>query len=204
MSGPRVDRNSVFLNIPYDRAFEKLYLAYIAGLSVLGLSPRATLEIPGGERRLDRIFKLIQSCQYSIHDLSRVQLDRSPPVTPRFNMPLELGLAIAWAKLGGAHKWFVSETQPRRPLKSISDLNGTDFNIHNGTVEGVMRELGNAFVRRRGSQPTVPQMMWTYRRLRRHVPELQRSAGTQTLFEARIFGDICVAATKLAGEIRPQ
>lgn len=67
-----------------------------------------------------------------------------------------------------------------------------------------MRELGNAFVRRGGSQPTVPQMMWTYRRLRKHVPELQRSAETQTLFEARIFGDICVAATKLSSEIRRQ
>lgn len=158
-----VDRNSVFLNIPYDKSFERLYLAYIAGLSLLGLSPRATLEIPGGERRLDRIFELIRSCRYSMHDLSRVQLDRTPPATPRFNMPLELSLAIAWAKLNrGAHTWFVSETQPRRALKSISDLNGTDFNIHDGTVEGVMRELGNAFVRRGRSQPTVPQMMWTY------------------------------------------
>lgn len=170
---------------------------------MLGLSPRATLEIPGGERRLDRIFKLIQSCRYSMHDLSRVQLDWTAPATPRFNMPLELGLAIAWAKLNrGAHTWFVTETQPRRALKSISDLNGTDFNIHDGTVEGVMRELGNAFVRRGHSQPAVPQMMWTYRRLRKHVLELQESAGTQTLFEARIFGDICVAASKLAGEMR--
>ncbi len=118
-------------------------------------------------------------------------------------MPLELGLAIAWARLSrGAHTWFVSETQPRRALKSISDLNGTDFNIHEGTVQGVMRELGNAFVRRGRSQPAVPQMMWTYRRLRKHVLELQQSAGTKTLFEARIFGDVCVAASKLASETR--
>src|SRR5271165_6637266 len=48
--------DGVFLNIPYDQDSEDLFLAYIAGLSVLGLFPRVTLEIAGGERRLDRIF----------------------------------------------------------------------------------------------------------------------------------------------------
>ena len=61
-----------------------------------------TLGIPGGERHLDRILWPIQSCRYSIHDLSRVQLDRAAPRTPRFNMPFELGLSVAWAKLNPA------------------------------------------------------------------------------------------------------
>src|SRR5450631_1393727 len=91
-------RPSVFLNLPYDRRFESLFLAYIAGVSAFGMTPRATLEIPGSVRRLDRIFKLISSCPYSIHDLSRVQLDRRLPATPRFNMPFELGLAVAHEK----------------------------------------------------------------------------------------------------------
>src|SRR5580658_6015102 len=86
-----VDRNAVFLNIPYDSGFRNLYLAYIVGLYQLGLKPRVTLGIPGGDRRLDRILDLIGSCSYSIHDLSRVQLDRTAPATPRFNMPFELG-----------------------------------------------------------------------------------------------------------------
>jgi len=36
-----VERHSVFLNIPYDSAFENLYLPYIAGLSAFGLVRRA-------------------------------------------------------------------------------------------------------------------------------------------------------------------
>jgi len=36
---------SVFLNIPYDDAFENLYLAYIVGLTQLGLRINATLAI---------------------------------------------------------------------------------------------------------------------------------------------------------------
>ena len=74
-----VSQNAVFLNIPYDNRFRKLYLAYIVGLTHLGLEPRATLGIPGGNRRLDRILDLIKSCRYSIHDLSRVELDRAAP-----------------------------------------------------------------------------------------------------------------------------
>jgi hypothetical protein len=91
----RVKDISVFLNVPYDAAFENLLLAYIAAISAYRFSPRATLEIPFGQRRLDRILTLIRQSQYSIHDLSRVQLDRKPPRTPRFNMPFELGLTVA-------------------------------------------------------------------------------------------------------------
>jgi hypothetical protein len=94
----RVEPDSVFLNIPYDEKFKKLYLAYLSGLVSLGLKPKVTLAIPGGVTRLDRIFSLLRSCRYSIHDLSRVELDRSHPPIPRFNMPMELGMAIAWEK----------------------------------------------------------------------------------------------------------
>jgi hypothetical protein len=68
-----------------------VYLAYIAALTAKGLAPRTTIEIPGSVRRLDRILELIASCRYSFHDLSRVELGRSRPRAPRFNMPFELG-----------------------------------------------------------------------------------------------------------------
>jgi len=87
-------RDKAFLNAPYDRRYERLYLAFIAGLSAFGLAPRATVELAGSQRRLDRIVRLLRSCRYSFHDLSRVSLDRNPPATPRFNMPFELGLAV--------------------------------------------------------------------------------------------------------------
>jgi hypothetical protein len=104
----------VFLNIPYDPQFEPLCLAYICGIACFGLVPRATLEIPG-DRRLNRILDLIKSCTVSLHDLSRVQLDRIKPSTPRFNMPFELGLAIAREKLvDPRHAWFVFESVHRR------------------------------------------------------------------------------------------
>ena len=145
----------VFLNIPYDKKFQNLCIAYICGISSFGFVPRTTLEIPGGSRRLDRIFKLVQSCRFSVHDLSRVELDKKPPATPRFNMPFELGLCVAWERIGKRkHTWFVYEGRNRRLAKSLSDLNGTDPHIHGEAVAGVFREICSAFVRP-GRQPSI-------------------------------------------------
>lgn len=201
MPSPAVDQNAVFLNIPYDADFRNLYLAYIVGIYQFGLKPRVTLGIPGGERRLDRIQELIRRCRYSIHDLSRVQLDRTPPMTPRFNMPFELGLAVASAKFNrNSHTWFVFETRHRRVQKSLSDLDGTDANVHGGTVEGVMRELCNAFVRRR-FRPTVPGMMKAYRLISKQADLLTQNSGGDSIFAARAFEDLCFAAKIAADEV---
>ena len=79
----------------------------IAGLCAFGLRPRATLEIP----RLDRILELVSACRYSFHDLSRVQLAGG---VPRFNMPFEVGLAVATARWRPAHQWFILEARRAR------------------------------------------------------------------------------------------
>jgi len=198
------DLPGAFLNIPYDPAFQNLYLAYIAGITAFGLTPRATLEIPGGARRLDRIFDLIKGCRYSFHDLSRVELDVRRPATPRFNMPFELGLAVAWDKLNaGQHVWFVLEAKSRRVHKSLSDLGGTDAYIHGGKPQGVFRELGNALVRAE-HQPTVRHMTAIYKRLVKVLPEIRRRAGAQSPFEARVFADLIVTSRALADTSLPR
>lgn len=198
---PEQSNNAVFLNIPYDDQFRRLYLAYITGLIHLGLDPRATLEIPGGQDRLGKILELIRSCRYSIHDLSRVQLDRTQPATPRFNMPFELGLAVASAQIDSApHDWFVFETVHRRLAKSLSDLSGTDANIHQGTVSGVMRELCNAFVRQSPrNRASVPEMMRTYHAVSRRAEEILGQSKARSLFEASVFRRLYLAAGKAAG-----
>lgn len=194
---PELQNKTVFLNIPYDRRFGRLYLAYISGLIHIGLSPRATIEIPGGQNRLDKILDLIRGCRHSINDLSRVQLDRTPPQTPRFNMPFELGLAVASAKLNSSpHDWFVFETMKRRASKSLSDLSGSDPHIHQGTVEGVMRELGNAFEPPEHERNSVTKMMKTYTEVSRRVKRIKSETGAKSLFEARVFRLLCTTAVK--------
>ena len=194
---PPVNPKAVFLNIPYDEEFRELYVAYVVGLSQIGLEPHITTEIPGGQRRLDRILRLVQTCRYSIHDLSRVELSPTPPATPRFNMPLELGLSIAWAAVHPErHTWFLWETVPHRASKSISDLNGTDPYIHDGKVGGVLSELLNAFVDR--GCPTVLQMMEAYRLVESNFQSILENAGTTNFFSASVFKALCFVSLDFA------
>jgi len=192
----------VFLNVPYAQKFERLFLAYIAGISAFGLVPRATLEIPLSTRRLEKIIDLITICRYSIHDLSWVKTDPPPPRTPRFNMPFELGLAVAHQHNGkaGGHDWFVCEARPYRVAKSLSDLNGTDPFIHDGKIVGVFRELCNIFARS-GRQPSTQQMQQIYRDLRVRLPEIKRQSAATSLYTSRVFKDLSVVALDYANTL---
>jgi hypothetical protein len=118
-------------------------------------------------------------------------------------MPFELGLAVGWEKSNPTmHTWFIFETKTYRLQKSLSDLNGSDPQIHGGQASGVMRELSNVF-RRPQDQPTVPEMMSTFNAVSRRVAKILAEAGTNSIFEARAFQDLCyeakVAAELLAG-----
>ncbi len=181
---------SVFLNIPYDAGFEDLYLAYIVGLSQLGLRINVTLAIPN-QGRLDTILNLIESSDFSIHDLSRVELSHG---IPRFNMPLELGLALYHSKRGKRqHRVHIFDAKPYQAQRSTSDVNGIDPQIHNGRPKDLMIGLRNIF-RQPGDVTTVPEMLASYRALKRKLPKIRQSAGGGSLFEAAIFHDIVVAS----------
>lgn len=190
--------DSVFLNVPYDGSFGPQFLAYICGICSFGLVPRVTLEIQGGTRRLDRIVELIGSCRYSIHDLSWVVLDPTPPPTPRFNMPFELGLCVLHSMLNeDRHTWFLFESTPWRIQKSLSDLNGTDPYIHGDSPDGIFRELAKAFVRT-GRQPSVAQMRGIYDTLSATLPRILTDAAATDVFNARAFSDVVIFASALS------
>jgi hypothetical protein len=56
-----------------------------------------------------------------------------------------------------------------------------------------MAGLRNIF-RQPGDVTTVPEMLASYRAVRRKLPELRRNSGGKSLFEAAVFKDITVAA----------
>lgn len=187
----------VFVNLPYDESIVDVYLAYLSGSSALGFSPRATLEISGSERRLDRTLQLIQECQYSVHELSPV-----PKITsaPRLNMAFELGLTVALNQAQPGHTWFVFESSRARLGRSLSDLGGTDAYFHGGHPRGIFRELGNAFIRAQ-QPPTVQEMEQVFLEVRRGLPEIKYRAGTRSSFTARVFTNLVVLARTLSGHI---
>jgi hypothetical protein len=178
--------SSTFLTIQSLKVFT---WAYIVGLTQLGLKINATLAVPN-QGRLARILKLIEESDFSIHDLSRTELSQG---IPRFNMPLELGLALYRSHVEPEHhRVFVFEKKAYRTLRSTSDINSIDAEIHNGTVKGVMGKPRNIFHQPDGT--TVPQMLSSYRAVKQRLPELRRNAGSRSLFEASMFQDLTLAA----------
>ena len=160
------------------------------GLTQLGLHVNVTLAVPN-QGRLERIVELIEKSDASIHDLSRIEITSG---VPRFNMPFELGLALYRSRATkGRHLVFLFEKKAYRMQRSTSDMNGIDPLIHNGNPKGVMAGLRNIFFQPKGTT-TVPEMLSSYRAVKRKLPELRKNAGSQSLFEASVFNELVLAA----------
>lgn len=189
--------NDVFLNVPYDDGYEKLFVALIAGLTGLGLTPRCVLEIPQPQLRLERLHELIGACGISIHDLSRVQLDHKQPRTPRFNMPFELGLAVGVSFAARGHRWLVLEEQPFRLQKSLSDLNGIDPYVHRGSAVSLLECLRQAFLRKDGRQPSLADLRKLHYDLQTYLELLRAQGEVTSVFTPTAFRELALAATAL-------
>src|SRR3954468_22203921 len=146
------DEQSVFLNVPFDPSYERLFVALICSLVAIGRRPRCVLELPElGQGRLNRLLELIESCPVSINDLSCV----NTPV--RFNMPFELGIAVAMRHLDSQRAFIVLEGKRFRLQKTLSDLNGIDPENHNRSSPGVFSCVLSSLGSEAGN-PTVPQV----------------------------------------------
>lgn len=197
---------SVFLNVPFDRAYEASLLALIAGITAFGLVPRSVLDIESDTTgtRLQRLFALLRSCRYSVHDLSRVEARRGEP---RFNMPFEAGLACALELAGTAHRFYVLEQRRHRLQRTCSDLNGIDPQIHGGRTDGMLRCLLNLFGRAR-LDIAMSDLRVFYDLLLSEAREIRREGGGGLgLFEPAHFRRLVLfgqaAVQRLKDEIRP-
>ena len=185
----------VFLNIPFADSHEFLYVALIAGLVAFRLNPRCVLEIPPQQSRLQRLYQLIASCPYSIHDLSHVRLSRTGHRVPRFNMPFELGIAVAvaLAEQGAkAHQFRIFEARQYRLHQSLSDVLGWDPYIHRACADGVLEALLDAF-------PDLPEApdLTDLRRLCKDLRRFRRERLNNNIYTPRAFSTLVVAARKL-------
>ena len=86
-----------------------------------------------GAVRITEIIELISSCAFSLHDISRVQPERSSGL-PRFNMPFELGADLGLRLKGPAaqrsRKTLILDAEPHRYDRTLSDISGMDAEAH--------------------------------------------------------------------------
>ncbi|HVR39906.1 MAG TPA: hypothetical protein VMU84_12490 [Thermoanaerobaculia bacterium] len=186
---PEVKR--VFLNVPFDRAYEPLFVALVGTLVFLEQNPHCVLEIPEtGEGRLVRIFELMRACRTSIHDVSRV----GTPV--RFNMPFELGLACGM-KLSnpGDHEVLVFDKKPYRIDRTLSDYKGRDPLIHHNRPAGVVACLLDVF--EAGPSISAALIRRSLEMLAKTMQNLKRELAVNSLFRPALFRFLLSAATDI-------
>ena len=145
MAADRRDR-SVFLNCPFDAAYKPLFDAIVFTVVYCGFEIRSALEASdAGELRLAKVLRLIGESRSSIHDISRIELDEASGL-PRFNMPIELGVAIGakhFGEHGGDHRRLVLDSQQYRYQRFASDLAGLDISPHGGEIDGAIAGTRN-------------------------------------------------------------
>ena len=194
----RPKRDHVFINLAFDRDHEWLYLALIAGLSALGFIPRSVLQVPAdGQIRLKRLHDVLRECGSSVHDLSCVDISGG---VPRFNMPFELGLAVAIKLADRRYRWFVMEARRHRLLRSLSDLNGHDPFIHEGKPTGVLRALRNAF-RTQRTPPRLEALVRVHRELSKAAQRLKAAQRGASLFHRSMFEELVALAMGVAAKV---
>lgn len=124
---------SVFINCPFDGDYEPLFDALIFSAVCCGFIPLSSAGDGTAEARMERIHRVIASCKYSIHDLSRCRGEGDLNFA-RFNMPLELGIALGHARVGpDEHEWFGLALSDTESGRYISDLLGYDLKRYDGT-----------------------------------------------------------------------
>lgn len=128
---------SVFINCPFDEEFRPAFDALVFSTICCGFIPRCAIESGNAASpRIDRIVHALRSSKYSIHDLSRCRGEGEANFA-RFNMPLELGIAMA-QRFGGdeqnGHDWLLMVPRGHAYKKFVSDLAGYDPTEYDGTL----------------------------------------------------------------------
>ena len=137
--------SSVFVNCPFDDAYEPIRNAIVFAIFDCGFLPRCALEEnDGGDVRMEKIQRIIEECKFGVHDISRTGLEDHNDL-PRFNMPLELGMFLGARKYGSAEqklkRCLVLDREPFRYREFISDIAGQDIRCHRDEPANAIREI---------------------------------------------------------------
>jgi hypothetical protein len=138
-----VPETSVFINCPFDADYSAAFDAVVFAATSCGFLARSALESGTvAEPRMTRIAKAVLSSKYSIHDLSRCTGEGGENFA-RFNMPIELGIAMGRRISEGenSHDWLILVPQGHGYLQFASDLGGFDPKTHDGSVEQIVRRV---------------------------------------------------------------
>jgi hypothetical protein len=169
---------NVFINCPFDDPYRPLFNAIVFTVHDMGFRPRCALEASNaGQIRLHKILDIISECKYSIHDLSRTELDTVFDL-PRFNMPLELGLDLGCKRYGEDYQQekvlLILDVEQYRYQKFISDIAGQDIAAHGSNeqqgIEAVREWLRSELDPRKVLIPSGDEIYQRYQDFQQDLP----------------------------------
>lgn len=175
MAAAQYDYN-VFLNCPFDSAFRPIFQAIVFAVHDCGYIARCSLEIDdASEVRIEKISKIISSCRFGVHDISRTELDTSTGL-PRFNMPLELGIFLGAKRFGRAEQkrksCLILDVDRYRYQKYISDIAGQDIVAHDSRPEHAINAVRNWLSNATPKDVRIPSAVTIAKRYRAFDNEL--------------------------------
>jgi len=133
---------NVFVNCPFDDDYKPCFGALIFTILTSGHSVQCALaDSNSGDVRFEKLCRLTEASDRSVHDLSRVELN--PSGLPRFNMPFEFGLFLGAHRFGGKrHKSKTALAMVAAPYKLpiyMSDVAANDPAAHHDDPNEVIR-----------------------------------------------------------------
>jgi hypothetical protein len=174
----RVYEQNVFINCPFDRDYAPIFDAVVFAVFDCGFRPVCARErMNSAQVRIDKITDFIRDSRYSIHDLSRTEIDERYSL-PRFNMPLELGIALGCTKFGAGRQrrktTLILDRRRYRYHKFISDIAGQDVGEHNNRPSRAIAVVRD-WLRTESGLLDIPGAEYInvrYRRFKRSLPAI--------------------------------
>ena len=166
-------QRGVFINCPFDDPYRPVFDAIIFAVLACDFRVRSALEIAdSGDLRLDKIYRLIGESTHSIHDLSRVEIDGDTGL-PRFNMPIELGIALGFKKFAARRppqRLLILDSERFRYRKFASDLAGLDIAEHANRPTQAIARVRDYLAASRSNLPTADHIETSYRAFEAALP----------------------------------
>ncbi|MDQ3282518.1 MAG: hypothetical protein M3Q69_14045 [Acidobacteriota bacterium] len=157
---------NVFINCPFDADYGPIFEAIVFAVNDAGFRPKCARErLDSSQIRLQKITSLIAASRYSIHDLSRTELD-SVNALPRFNMPLELGIDLgckAFQPDCANKSLLIFDSEQYRFQKFVSDLSGQDIHQHGNSPRVAVTRVRD-WLRAESGRSDIPGGTAIYRR----------------------------------------
>jgi hypothetical protein len=173
--------DSVFLNVPFDRRYSRIFNSLVFVVHDCGFVARSALEVEdSGRVRVEKILDIIAQSRYGIHDISRAGIDAATRLA-RFNMPLELGFFIGAMRYGTQRirqkRCLVLDQDRYRYRNFCSDISGQDIRAHNNQPRDAIRAVRDWLSNDRGNiqMPGGRAIFERYERFRAQLPAQARA-----------------------------